>query len=160
MAHGNALFYELFNYHQQTCDCNNYWECIKTFRRCLISKKMCHSLQYLKRKNTISYVVRYLLRPGLFGFGAIKVLFQHQQQTYALISEFQVVDAFSDCLKESRYYKLLKQSIDNFFFVLKKTNRSRIVVVEKIEKHLILFENIPKKGFILATPISSMTEHD
>ncbi|CAF3327366.1 unnamed protein product [Rotaria socialis] len=156
----NPLFHELSNYHQKSCDRNNYCQCIKTFRRCLIFKKMYHSLQYVKRKNTTSYFVKYLFRPGNFEFGSIKVFFQHQQQTYALIQHFQVINAFSDYLKDSRYYGLLKQAIDNFYFVLKKTNITRIVLVEKIQTHMIVFQNIPEKAFILATPISAITEHD
>lgn len=121
---------------------------------------MYHSLQYVKRKKSISYFVRYLSRFDHFEFGAIHVFFQQQGQTYALIQSFLVTYAFSDCFKESRYYELLKEPIDNFYFVLKKTNQHRIVSVERIEKHLITFEDIPERGLILTTAVSSMTEHD
>jgi hypothetical protein len=96
----------------------------------------------------------------MFEFGMIEVFFRYQGQTYALVKNFQVVNAFSDYLTDSHYYELLKQPINKFFFVLKKTNNNSIVSVEKLEKHMILFEDIPQKGLILATPVSSMNEHD
>ncbi|CAF3121443.1 unnamed protein product [Rotaria sp. Silwood2] len=160
LAHNDPLFDELFDYHQQMCNCNNYNMCIKTYRRCRVLKQIFHSLQYIKRKNTISYFVQYLFRSNQTEFGTIKIFFQHHGQTFALIQHFQVINAFSDYLKESRYYDLLKQSIDNFYFVLKKTNINRIVSVEKIQKHLIIFEDALGKSHVLTTPVSSMTEHD
>ncbi len=160
LSNGNPLFYKLLNSHKQLCGCNNFRECIKPYRRCVVSKIMYHSLQYTKRKSTISYFVRYLFRPNMFEFGMIEVFFRYQGQTYALVKNFQVVNAFSDYLTDSHYYELLKQPINKFFFVLKKTNNNSIVSVEKLEKHMILFEDIPQKGLILATPVSSMNEHD
>lgn len=160
MTEENSVFPELFNYHKKNCDCNNYHACFKTYHRCLIGKKMYHSLQYVKRKNTISYFIKYAIGGDNFEFGAIKVFFQYKQQTYALVQNFQRVNAFSDYLKESRYYNLLKQSIDTFYFVLKKTNINRFILVKDIEKHMIIFQGILNKDLILATPISSITEHD
>jgi hypothetical protein len=117
-------------------------------------------LQYFKRKTTIIYFVQYVFRFDQTEFGTIKVFFKRHDQTFALIQYFQVINAFSDYLKESRYYDLLKQPIDKFYVVLKKTSINKIVSVENIQKHLIIFENAIKKPLILATPVSSMTEHD
>lgn len=160
MKEENQVFLALFNYHRQICDCNNYHTCFKTYRRCLIGKKIYHSLQYGKRKNAISYFIKYATGGNSFEFGSIQVFFQYKQQTYALIQNFQHVNAFSDYLKESLYYDLLKQSIDTFYFVLKKTNINRFVLAKNIEKHMIIFQGILDKSLILATPISSITEHD
>jgi hypothetical protein len=121
---------------------------------------MFHSLQYVKHKITISYFVQYLYHLDLFEFGTIKVFFQHQGQTFALIQNYQVTNAFSDYFKQSRYYALLQRPIDNFYFILKKTNVNRIVSVERIQKHVIIFENIIEDSCVLATPLSSMAEHD
>lgn len=160
LSNDNSSFRRLLNYHVEICNCNDFHKCVKTYRRCLVSKSMYHSLQYTKRKSTISYFVKYLFRSNVFEFGVIEVFFEYQQRTYALVNRFQVVNAFSDYLKKSRYYELLKQPLDNIFFVLEKTNDNRIVLAEKIEKHMIIFENIPEVGFISATPMSSTTEHD
>lgn len=121
---------------------------------------MFHSLQYFKRKNTMSYFVQYLFYRDQVEFGDIKIFFKYQGQTYALIQNFQIVNAFSDYIKESHYYELLKEAIDHFYFVLKKTNISRIVLVEKIQKHGIIFKDIIQKPLALATVVSTITEHD
>ena len=112
-------------------------------------EKMYHSLQYIRRKNTISYFIKYAIGGDNFEFGSIKVFFQHKQRTYALIQNFQHANAFSDYLKESRYHDLLKQSIDTFHFVLKKTNTNRFVLVEKIEKYMIILQGILEKALFL-----------
>ncbi|CAF1147912.1 unnamed protein product [Adineta ricciae] len=153
------FFLELLNYHRDICGCNNYQGCVKTYRRCLIRQKMFHSLQYVKRKRTNSYSVQYEIRSGLKEFGIIEVFFQCKGNTYALIKNFQVTNAFSDHFQGSRYYDLLKRSIDKFYFVVKRTNNGRLISAEKVEKHLVIFEDIFGKA-LLITPISSMTEHD
>ena len=160
LAHDDPLFHELSVHHQNICLCNDYHKCIKTFRRCYVFQKMFHSLKYVNRKNTISYFVQYLFASNQIEFGIIKLFFQQHEQLYALIQNYHVVNAFSDYLKDSQYYGLLKLPVDNFYFVLKKTNLSRIILVEKIPKHLIIFQDILEKTLILATPVSSMTEYD
>ena len=50
-------------------------------------------------------------------------------------------NASSNHLTESGYYRLFKQPIDNFYFVLKETNSTRIILIEKIQKHLIIFQD-------------------
>jgi hypothetical protein len=149
LIHSDPLFGELLDYHQQNCDCNNYNTCITTYRRCRVLKQIFHSLQYFKRKSTISYFVQYLFRFDQTEFGIIEVFFKHHDQTFALIQYFQVINAFSDYLKESRYYDLLKQPIDKFYVVLKKTNINKIISVENIQKHLIIFENALKNHLFL-----------
>ncbi|CAF3256097.1 unnamed protein product [Rotaria socialis] len=141
----HELFNELNNYHKQNCLCSDFYECIKTYRRFVLFNKIFHSLQYIKRKTTNSYFVQYLYRSEQPEFGIIKVFFQHRRYTYALIQNFQVVNAFSEYFKESQYYALLKQSIDKIYFVLKRTNNSRIVLADKIQRHLIIFENCKGK---------------
>ncbi|CAF3073771.1 unnamed protein product [Rotaria sp. Silwood2] len=64
----DPLYYELLNYHNNNCDCNDFYQCIKTYRRSIIFNKMFHSLQYTKRKNTNSYFVQYLCGLSHFNY--------------------------------------------------------------------------------------------
>ena len=156
----DELFKILHDYHKQNCQCDFFYECIKTYRRFVSFNKMFHSLKYLKRQSNVNYFVEYTDHRTQSQFGTIECFFQYQIRTYALLQNFQVVHAFSCYLQKSRYYTLLKDSIDSIYFVLKKTNNHQIVIADTIQKHMIVFENVKKKSTVIATPVSSLVEHD
>ena len=45
-------------------------------------------------------------------------------------------------------------------FVLKKTNNRQIVIADRIQKHVIVFEYLKEKSTVIVTSVSYLVEHD
>jgi len=86
----------------------------------LYLKKCIILLNILNVKTQLAILLSTYLVQITLNLALLKFFFQHQRKTYALIQNFQLTNVFSNYFKESRYYDLLKQPIDNFYFVLKK----------------------------------------
>lgn len=131
------------------------------FRRCKIHGNIFHSLQYNKRKNSVSYVVRYRTTNSSteFCFGNILVFARIGGLTYAFVERYSIQRFASDLLSSSLYYQLLSETIDAFFFVISKHSpkENDWISISEIIDHCILFDCV---DYYIATPISSYDEHD
>ncbi|CAF1205337.1 unnamed protein product [Adineta steineri] len=153
-----ALFNDINQHHLMVCSCNKPYQCIQIFRRCMVDKKIYHSLIYSRRKSSVSYFVQYRQNQYDNCFGKIKFFFTINNENYAVIENHEVKTKFSQFFKSSSYYNLLAKTIDYFFFVLCTSVSSiQCVSLSSIENYCIVFENI---HHFIVTPLSIDYEHD
>ena len=146
--------------HQRLCGCLSIGQCIIGYRRCRTEKKLFHSLSYSRRKRSCSYFVRCQDKDlGEFFFGKIVVFFMCKCLAFALIQIYQCQGSFSDLLRSSRSYFLVKNSVDRLFFLLSGTPslELRAVSINSIVDHCIVFNH---EQHLIATPVSSYDEHN
>ncbi len=149
-----------YDCHKNLCDCVNWNKCMTIYRRCLVRELMFHSLLYKKRQQCISYFVQYFSHGDLKQrcFGAIKYFFTCHSKSFALIQRYSIIRSYSEFFQTSKYFNLLKKTIDSFFYVLQfESGRLDLIPVENISIHCIVIE---ANGYLVATPISSYNEHD
>ncbi len=153
----SSLLLDISQHHLLVCGCDKPYQCVQVFRRCIIDKKVYHSLIYSRRNSTISYFVQYYENNEI-NIGKIKLFFTSNNGEYALIEHHGIKTKFSDFFKSSSYYKLLCKSIDYFFFVLySHTSLVHCVPISSIENYCVVFE---KNHHMIVTPLSIYYEHD
>lgn len=149
---------QCFRYHASYCGCTEPDHCVSIYERCVIRKKMYHSLIYVRRNSTISYFVQYRCGGTNFNFGKIQFFFTSKQETFALIEDQVMEKHFSDFFSSSPYYHILRKPIDSFYFVLSsKSSALRCIPVSSIENHCLCFEFLNSN---IVTPLSLCYEHD
>ncbi|CAF1278892.1 unnamed protein product [Rotaria sordida] len=153
-----TLFLDIHQHHLIVCGCDKPYQCVQVFRRCMIDKKVYHSLIYFRRNSSISYFVQYRQNQNGINFGKIKFFFTSNHGRYAFIEHHEIKTKFSKFFKSSSYYDLLCKSIDYFFFVLHSSvSSTHCVPISSIENYCIVFENT---HHIIVTPLSIDYEHD
>lgn len=149
----------LKDFHSFICNCNDFNLCCKIYRRFIIKSKMFHSLLYNKRHNSVNYFIQYSFNDNVQEkrFGIIELFFTCNGSGYAVIKFHRVKELFSNFVKRSSYYQLLKKPIDSLYFVLEKKHyQVDVVLVEQIVNHCIVVE---KENYLFVTNILSYDEH-
>ena len=161
----NIKYYDekvLVEHHDRSCHCNKPPKlCLRFYQRYIINGRTFHSLEYNKRGTSNSYFVQYLDYSSKckLSFGETVVFFQDQVDAYALIKQYFIKQSFSDYFKTSSYYKMIREPLDNFFFILISSENYVCVSIKSIVKHCIVFADASRKS-VIVTPISSYEEHD
>lgn len=147
--------------HKRYCFSLSHKSCIKYYRRCLIGGHVYHSLSYRRRGLSNSYTVEYVNESLItqIGFGEVVVFFQDNYHCYSLIKQFKIKQPFSDFLKDSAYYHIVRPTIDSFYFVVNPTESHACVSVKNIRNHCVIFHD-EEYSYFIVTPISSYEEHD
>lgn len=147
-----------YRYHSSLCDCDEPNHCLVFYQRCIINKRMFHSLVYNRPNSTVNYFVQYHYDGSVVNFGKVQYFFVLEQETFAMIEHHTVESRFSDFFSSSSYHQLLMKSIDNFFFVLAiQSFESHCVSVNSIVNHCVCFDH---PNHIVVTPLSYSFEHD
>ncbi|CAF1254773.1 unnamed protein product [Rotaria sordida] len=152
----------ILEHHARSCCCNLPINiCIKFYQRCNINGYTFHSLSYNKKGLSNSYVVQYLndTYNNNSYFGEVVVFFQDRFNTYALIKQYAIKHLFSDYFKGSKYYKIIHEPIDAFFFEVVPQEQYICLLTKHILKHCVVFRYDNCKS-VIVTPISSYEEHD
>ena len=147
-------------FHDQLCRCRQSHDCMKIYKRLVINRRVFHSLLYAKRGESISYMIQYTGEDGDFEFGIIEYFFNLiiDGKFYAVVDQWRLTIPYSRHLVHSKYFHLLKEPLDSFFFVVdKRSIGKKFISTDAIIKHCILFE-IDNDAFV--TPISCYDEHD
>lgn len=154
----SSMVQDIIQSHRMICNCDKLDQCVHIFRRCVIDRKMYHSLIYSRRNSTISYFVQYYEKQEDCKFGKIRYFFTSNDKTFAVIDHYKVKNNFSEFFISTPYYKLLRKSINTFFHVLSSHSSSvNCVPVALIRNHCIIFE---MTNYIIVTPLSAYDEHD
>ena len=154
----STLFLDIHQHHLTICGCDRPYHCVQLFRRCIIDKRVYHSLIYSRRNSSISYFVQYRQSQSGIGFGKIKFFLTLNCEKYALIEHYEIKNKFSEFFRSSFYYHSLRKSIDFFFFVLySSASSTHCVPISSIENYCIVFQKTPH---IIVTPLSIDYEHD
>lgn len=154
----NDIFLQL---HQDQCNCSSINSCLTAFRRCKIRQHVYHSISYNRRQTSVSFLVRYcdLNDPTKYLFGQISLFVRANTTTYAVIRQYQSLCLFSDLCRSSSYYRILRESIDQLFYVV-TTDLSpnyELVLESRIIDHCIF---VKCSDYYIVTSISSYDEHD
>jgi hypothetical protein len=161
MSNSDRSSVELRNFHERNCACGSFKLCINPFARCVINRRMYHSLRYAKRHLSVSYLVQYRSNDSHHRrFGKIHIFFSHNQQTWVLIQIYKELGGLSEYLKAGTHYQLIRQPLDSFYIIVTETSEFRVLSAERIVNHLIVFEGIIEHPAVLVTPVSSSFEHD
>jgi hypothetical protein len=153
-----SQFPEIERQHSAVCSCSNRSECISILRRCRWEQKIYHSLLYTKCKKSVSYFVQYGGGCEL-KFGRIAIFFLCNSQMFALIHRHQQSALFSEKFLSTKYYSLIKEPIDRYFFVLRRESPSLVecIPISSIKTHCVVFE-FPDS--LVVTPVTGHHEHD
>lgn len=146
--------------HAELCGCEKIHQCFKLYRRVIFNDRIFHSLIYTKRGKSNSYFIQYLSDQCLYQFGSIQCFMslQSTEKSYALINVHRIQKKYSDYIKSTKYYDLLKTPLDNYFFVLEKHScKKTIILIDYILKHCIVFN---MNEYIVVTPVATHHEHD
>jgi hypothetical protein len=153
-----SLVDDMALHHASLCGCSDLDQCMVLFRRCVIKKRMFHSLIYVRRNSAVSYFMLYRRYEADLSFGKIRVFFTFNEETFALIEHHRMRNSFSEFLALSPYYEVLSKPIDFFYFVLhRKSSSVHCVSINSIENHCIVNE---MHDCLIVTPLSSCNEHD
>ncbi|CAF1134088.1 unnamed protein product [Adineta steineri] len=63
-----SMLRDIHRHHLNMCGCDKPDECVRIFRRCLIDRKMYHSLIYFRRNLSVSYFVQYHNKQDILSF--------------------------------------------------------------------------------------------
>ena len=144
--------------HTILCSCENIKQCVVIFRRCHMHSKVYHSMLYSRRQRSVSYFVQYRNEHMVLKYGKIILFFTCKNQHFAIIEHHRTLTAFSEQLKSSQYYNLLKNVVDLFFSRVEIHSFDCICIpISFISKHCVVFE--ADRCFIV-TPVSDCEEHD
>ena len=148
------------NLYDELCGCKQLHKFFSIYHRFVIKKQIFHSLFYAKCGKSISDFVQYLFAQCYYHFGTIECFFslQSKEKLYAFINMCRVKHKYRGYFEQSKYYHLLKELLDNFFFILEKYSfKKEAVPTDFILKHCIIFY---MNNSILVTPVSTYDEHD
>ncbi|CAF4578955.1 unnamed protein product, partial [Rotaria socialis] len=81
----SSMTHDIIQHHLTVCNCGNFDQCLRIYRRCVIDKNVYHSLIYTRRNSTISFLVQYYTNQGDPSFGKIRYFFTSNNKTYAII---------------------------------------------------------------------------
>ncbi|CAF1544378.1 unnamed protein product [Rotaria magnacalcarata] len=160
LGSSDDLYNVLIKYHAKKCSCNAVQNCTKYYRRCMLRRRIYHSMKYLKKKKTISYFIQFGSAASEFNFGKILFFFSLQGQALALIQHFVYYQRYSTYFKSSCYYDIIKKPIDLYYFVLKETNTYAVIDVHDIITYVIPFKNSEDTSTVVVTPIHFTYEHN
>ena len=121
---------------------------------------MFHSLNYNKCHSSISYFVQYAFGGDIDEkrFGMIEFLFTCEGKDYALIKHHRAKELFSDTFKNSSYYHLVKELVDQLCFILENSySQFNVILVRQILNHCAV---VYKNDYLFVTNILSYNEHD
>lgn len=153
-----SLVDDMALHHTCICGCSDPDQCMVLFRRCVIKKRMFHSLMYFRRNSAVSYFVLYRRYKSDLSFGKIRVFFTFNREAFAFIEHHRMRNKFSEFLALSPYHEVLSKPIDCFYFVLhQKSSSLHCVCINSIENHCIVNE---VNDCLIVTPLSSYNEHD
>ena len=109
-------------FHAKLCGCDDMNFCCVVFRRCIIHDQMFYSLLYIRRKVAVSYFIRYSLDDDSkpIRFGTIQLFFTCNGDEYAVIKNHRIKRQCSNYFRNSSYYDLLKQPMDQLYHILEK----------------------------------------
>jgi hypothetical protein len=131
------------------------------YRRCRVRNKLFHSLFYMKRNKSVSFIVRYRSADDVedFRIGKIIVFVTIDNIAFALIESFSTHRDCSSLFRSSPYHRLLSEPFNQFFYLLSKDSDSicHLTRDSNIIDHCILFD---LGDHFIATPVSSYDEHD
>ncbi|CAF1295528.1 unnamed protein product [Rotaria sordida] len=154
----SSMIHDVTQCHLMTCSCDKPEQCIRVYRRCMIDKRIYHSLIYSRRNSTVSFFIQYNRNQDDSNFGKIRYFFTSNNETFAVIEHHEIKNKFSQFFNLTSYYDLLRKSIDSFFYVLySKAFSLHYVPITSIRNHCIIFE---MTDYIIVTPISVYGEHD
>ena len=148
------------SFHRTQCNCEHVNSCCTVYHRFLIHDAMYHCLLYKKRKNSVSYFVRYSLRNDVQDelFGIIDMFFIHKGLGYAVILNHQIKDLCSNGFLDSPYYHLLKKPLDRLYFIVEKDYcQVHVVRTDDISNHCIV---VRKNDYLFVSNFLSYNEHD
>lgn len=152
------MTHDIIKHHLTVCNCGKPDQCACIYRRCIIDKKVYHSLLYARRNSTISFFVQYYINQVGSSFGKIRYFFTANNNTFAVIDHHEIKKKFSNLFVSTSYYELLRKSIDSFFYVVySESSTVHCVPITLIRNHCIIFE---MSNCIIVTPISAYGEHD
>ncbi|CAF3190019.1 unnamed protein product, partial [Rotaria socialis] len=86
----SSMTHDIIQHHLTVCNCGNFDQCLRIYRRCVIDKNVYHSLIYTRRNSTISFLVQYYTNQGDPSFGKIRYFFTSNNKTYAVIDHHEV----------------------------------------------------------------------
>lgn len=142
------------------CDCVHLNSCIVIYHRFIVRQQIYHSLIYTRRRNSISYFVEYCSANDIPNrrFGSIKYFFVYENEGYAVFDTHSIRHDYSDFFRASKYYGLLKDSLNCVLFVLEKNSRrTEFVKTDFIINDCIV---IDMNDALLITPVQNCYEHD
>ncbi|CAF4129263.1 unnamed protein product [Rotaria magnacalcarata] len=142
------------------CSCSSIESCIKFFKRCAKDGYIYHSLLYKKGGNSNNLFVQFSNNGIDLEFGEITIFFQQKDNLYACIRKYNSKYPFSNYFEKSKFYNILHEPLDNFFFVLYASDVRLCISVKEIVKHCVVFLADDDKNCVIVTPISSYDEHD
>ena len=130
---------DIIQHHRMVCRCNKPDQCVRIYRRCVVDKKVYHSLVYSRRNSTISFFVQYYQKQENSNFGKIRYFYISNNETFAVIDHYEVKNKFSEFFISTSYYELLRRFIDPFFYARYSHTSEVYCVSMSFIKTIVLF---------------------